>query len=272
MNLRPGARALALLLSIAACGGPPTPSPIEGEPICADFEIGATRAPMRGSLRFPVTLTVRDGEDPITRTTLTGRRTKDDPASRILLADEDAEYEIEWAQCENERAPRARTLARDTKDTAEYACGNAAVYKTDKLVTRKGDAASRTVRFAAPPKPECWESELPPALPAPSPDAGADPAPADAGAAEPAATADGGAVDGGAAGAVDAGATPVDAGAPRDGGAAPPRDGGAAPPRDGGAAPPRDGGAAPPRDGGAGGAAQPPRAGAGDAGAPPQGS
>ncbi|WP_437971419.1 hypothetical protein WMF04_19875 [Sorangium sp. So ce260] len=264
MNVRLGARALALLLlSSAACGGPPTPSPIEGEPICADFEVGATRAPMRGSLRFPVTLTVRDGKDPITRTTLTGRRSKDDPASRILLGDEDAEYEIEWAQCENERAPRARTLARDTKDTAEYACGNAAVYKTDKLVTRKGDAASRTVRFAAPPKPECWESELPPAAPAPSPDAGAEPAPA-----EPAATADGGAVDAGAAGAVDAGAAgaaaaPVDAGAPRDGGAAPPRDGGAAPPRDGGA---------PPRDGGAGGAAQPPRAGAGDAGAPPQGS
>ncbi|WP_438001724.1 hypothetical protein WMF26_20535 [Sorangium sp. So ce185] len=254
MNLRPGARALALLLlSSAACGGPPTPSPVEGEPICPDFEVGATRAPMRGSLRFPVALTVRDGKDPITRATLTGRRSKDDPVSRILLADEDAEYELEWAQCENERAPRARTLSRETKDAAEYACGNATVYKTDKLVTRKGDAASRTVHFAAPPKPECWESELPAAAPAPSPDAGAEPAPADAGAAEPAA-ADGGAVDAGAAsgGAVDAGArgagaTPADAGAPRDAGAAP-------------------------RDGGAGGAPKPPSAGAGDAGTPAQGS
>ncbi|XXX81739.1 hypothetical protein WMF30_23555 [Sorangium sp. So ce134] len=254
MNLRHGARALALLLlSSAACGGPPTPSPVEGEPICPDFEVGATRAPMRGSLRFPVTLTVRDGKEPITRATLTGRRSKDDPASRILLSDEDAEYELEWAQCENERAPRARTLARETKDTAEYACGNATVYKTDKLVTRKGDAASRTVHFAAPPKPECWESELPPAAPAPSPDAGAEPAPADAAAAEPAA-ADGGAVDAGTVdgGAVDAGArgataAPADAGAPRDAGAAP-------------------------RDGGAGGAPKPPSAGAGDAGAPPQGS
>ncbi|WP_155797928.1 hypothetical protein, partial [Sorangium cellulosum] len=164
MNLRPGARALALLsLFTAACDGPPTPSPIEGEPVCADFEIGATRAPMRGSLRFPVTLTVIEGHDPITRTTITGRRSSDDPATRILLSDDDAEYEIQWAQCENQRAPRARTLARDTRDTAEYACGNAAVYKTDKLVTRKGDAASRTIHFAAPPKPECWESELPPA-------------------------------------------------------------------------------------------------------------
>ncbi|MGK3963526.1 hypothetical protein WMF38_04970 [Sorangium sp. So ce118] len=255
MNLRPGARALALLLlSSAACGGPLTPSPIEGEPICADFEIGATRAPMRGSLRFPVTLTVLDGKNPITRTTLTGRRSKDDPASRVLLADEDAEYELEWAQCENQRAPRARTLARDTKDTAEYACGNATVYKTDKLVTRKGDAASRTVHFVAPPKPECWESELPAAEPPPAvPDL---PQP-DASAAEPAAAAD--------AGAAGASATPVDAGA-----SAAPVDAGA--PRDAGAGAPRDAGAGAPRDAGAGGPAKPPPAAAADAGAVPQGS
>jgi hypothetical protein len=207
---------------------------------------------MRGSLRFPVALTVRDGKDPITRATLTGRRSKDDPVSRILLADEDAEYELEWAQCENERAPRARTLSRESKDAAEYACGNATVYKTDKLVTRKGDAASRTVHFAAPPKPECWESELPAAAPAPSPAAVPEPAPADA-SAEPA-SADGGAADAGA------GATSADAGAPRGSGATP---------ADAGA--PRGVGAVP-RDGGAGGAPKPPSAGAGDAGAPPQGS
>ncbi|WP_438011022.1 hypothetical protein WME89_21565 [Sorangium sp. So ce321] len=262
MNLRPGARALALLLlSSAACGGPLTPSPIEGEPVCPDFEIGATHAPMRGSLRFPVTLTVRDGKNPITRTTLTGRRSNDDPASRVLLADEDAEYELEWAQCENQRAPRARTLARDTKDTAEYACGNAAVYKTDKLVTRKGDAASRAVRFAAPPKSECWESELPAAEPPPALPAVPDLPQPDASAAEPAAAADGGAADAGAAG---ASAAPVDAGAPRDAGAGAPRDAGAGAPR--------DAGAGAPRDAGAGGAVKPPAAGAADGGAIPQGS
>ncbi|WP_437492401.1 hypothetical protein WME75_17930 [Sorangium sp. So ce1014] len=262
MNLRLGARALALLfLSSIACGGPPTPSPIEGEPICPDFEIGAARAPMRGSLRFPVALTVRDGKDPITRTTLTGRRSKDDPANRILLGDEDAEYEIEWAQCENERAPRARKQARDTKDAAEYECGNAAVYKTDKLVTRKGDAASRTVRFAAPPKPECWESEIPPAEPPPSPDAGAEPAAADAGAAEPAA-ADAGAADAGAAGAAATGAAParVDAGTSRDGGA-----GGAAKPL------PRAAGSDAGSPSAAGGDAGSPRAAGSDAGSLPQG-
>ncbi|WP_437603285.1 hypothetical protein WMF28_16890 [Sorangium sp. So ce590] len=265
MNLRLGARALALLfLSSVACGGPPTPSPIEGEPICPDFEIGAARAPMRGSLRFPIALTVREGKEPITRTTLTGRRSKDDPASRILLGDEDAEYEIEWAQCENERAPRARKQARGTKDASEYECGNAAVYKTDKLVTRKGDAASRTVHFAAPPKPACWESELPPAGALPSPDAGAEPAAADAGAAdagaaEPAA-ADAGAADAGAAepAAADAGAGAADAGAASAGAT-------------GAAAARVDAGAS--RDGGAGGAAKPPpRAAGGDAGPLPQGN
>ncbi|WP_437282360.1 hypothetical protein WME90_17840 [Sorangium sp. So ce375] len=255
MNLRPGARALALaivcVLASAACGGPPTPSPIEGEPICPDFEVGAARAHMRGSLRFPVTLSVREGKNPITRTTLTGRRSKDDPPSRILLSDEDAEYEIEWAQCENERAPRTHVVGREAKHTAEYACGNATVYKTDKLVTRKGDAASRTLHFAAPPKAECWESELPPADAPASPSATAEPAVP----AEPAASADAAAADAGAsgAGAVDGGAAGgVDAGAPRDAGAT------------------RDAGA--PRDGGAGGPAKPASAGAGDAGKPPQGS
>ncbi|AUX42751.1 hypothetical protein SOCE26_041840 [Sorangium cellulosum] len=253
MNLRPRARALTFLVLFgAACGGPPTPSPIEGEPICPDFEVGATRAVMRGSLRFPVTLTVRDGKTPVTRATLDGRRSKDEPGSRILLANDDAEYEIEWAQCENQRAPRALSLGRDTKDTAEYACGNATVYKTDKLVTRKGDAASRTVQFVAPPKPECWESEVPPAEPPTLGAAGAEQAAADAGAddagaadttAVEAGAADAGAVDAGAAGAATA---PADAGPPRGGGAA--------------------------RDAGAGGAPKPPRAGGGDAGSPPQGS
>ncbi|MGK3994186.1 hypothetical protein [Sorangium sp. So ce1024] len=258
MNLRPGARALALLcLTLAACGGPPTPSPIEGEPICPDFEIGATRAPMRGSLRYPVTLTVLDDGDPIARATITGRRTGESPATRILLADDDAEYEIQWAQCENQRAPRARTLAHETRDTAEYACGNATVYKTDKLVTRKGDAASRTVHFAAPPKPECWESEVPAAEPPPAPPPAPEQPPADAGAdAEPAAAPDAGAADAGAAKASAPGAGAADAGA------ASARPAGAT-------AAPADAGA--PRDGGAGSPAKPPSAAGGDAGTSPQG-
>lgn len=240
MNLRPGARPLAVfflgsILASAACGGPPTPSPIEGEPICPDFEVGASRAHMRGSLRFPVTLTVREGKEPITRTTLTGRRSKDDPPSRILLSDQDAEYEIEWAQCENERAPRTHVVGREAKHQAEYACGHATVYKTDKLVTRKGDAASRTVHFAAPPKVECWESELPPTPPPPAPPAVPEETPPDAGT-----DADAGAAP------VDAGATPADAGTKAT-----------------------DAGA--PRDGGAGGVAKPRRAGAADAGTTPPG-
>ncbi|WP_437330159.1 hypothetical protein [Sorangium sp. So ce381] len=242
MNLRPGARPLAVfflgsILASAACGGPPTPSPIEGEPICPDFEVGASRAHMRGSLRFPVTLTVREGKEPITRTTLTGRRSKDDPPSRILLSDQDAEYEIEWAQCENERAPRTHVVGREAKHQAEYACGHATVYKTDKLVTRKGDAASRTVHFAAPPKVECWESELPPTPPPPAPPAVPEETPPDAGTD---ADADAGAAP------VDAGATPADAGTKAT-----------------------DAGA--PRDGGAGGVAKPRRAGAADAGTTPPG-
>ncbi|MGK4005116.1 hypothetical protein WMF31_20985 [Sorangium sp. So ce1036] len=274
MNVRPGARALALLfVCSAACGGPPTPSPIEGEPVCPDFEIGATRSAMRGSLRFPVTLTVLDGKDPVARATLHGRRTKDQPASRILLQDADAEYEVEWAQCENERAPRPLTLAHETRDTAEYACGNATVYKTDKLVTRKGDPASRTVRFAAPPKPACWESEVPPADPPPAPDAGADPAPSDAGA--ELSPSDAGSADAAAA----ASAAPASsAGAPPAAPAAPAGSAGAkpaaspAPAGSAGAKPaasPAPAGSAGAKPAAAAGAAD---AGAGGAGKPPQGN
>jgi hypothetical protein len=213
VNLRAGASALAtVVLTLAACGGPLVPSPIEGEPICPDFEIGATHAAMRGSLRFPVSIAVREGTTPITRATLSGRRTQGDPPSRVLLADADAEYEIDWAQCENQRAPRALTLSHPSKEKAEYECGNAPVYRTEKLVTRKGDAASRTVKFVAPPKLECWESEVPRAEPPPAPAAA--PEAIDAGAADAGgeAAVHGGATDAGAtdtagAGKADAGAT-----------------------------------------------------------------
>jgi hypothetical protein len=122
---------------------------------------------------------------------------------------------VEWAQCNNPRAPRTVTEAaqsakarekakdKDNEGTA-YECGEVSVYKTETLESKKGDRASHVITFVPPPNAACWEGDALPTHPAAN--AGAAP---DAGG--PAA-----AEDAGAAAAADAGA--VDAGAVRDGG------------------------------------------------------
>jgi hypothetical protein len=168
---------------------------------------------MQGSLRFPVTLEIKEEETLLSRTTLVGLRDAKTKKSTALLRDEDAEVTLEWAQCENQRAARANAAGRDARDATPFECGKATVYKTEKLTIRKGDPASRTIRFAEPPDVTCWSGDAPPA-PAAA-DAGA-PTIADAGIAETDAgtdTSDAGtqSADAGTQGA-DAAAPPADAG------------------------------------------------------------
>lgn len=154
-----------------ACSGPPVPSPVDGEPICGDFEVGATHAKMRGGLRFPVRLSIAEGKTPVMKTTIVGLRVASDTPTRILLPDTDGEFSIEWAQCENERAtrpieaskdPRKEAMhEREAKDATAYECGTATVYKTESIKTRKHDIGSHALSFAAPPKLDCWQSEAP---------------------------------------------------------------------------------------------------------------
>jgi hypothetical protein len=202
--------ALVALAFASACAGPPVPAPVEDLPVCPDFVVGHTK--MEGSLRHPVRLRVLDGKTQVSKIVISGLRKPDDPKPRTFIADDNAEYNIEWAQCGNERAPRSvADVAHDTgkgkdkqreSDTA-YDCGDATVYKTEKLVTKKGDKGSHTVHFAVPPNPACWVSDA--AATAPQKQGAAD-----AGAPEPAA-ADAGATDAGAA-APDAGGPTGDAG------------------------------------------------------------
>lgn len=199
--------ALIAALYIPACAGPPAPEPITGEPICPDYQVGATR--MQGSLRFPVSLVIKEEETLLSRSTLVGLRDAKAKKSHALLRDEDAEVTLEWAQCENQRAARADAAGRDAKDATAFECGKATVYKTEKLTIRKGDPASRTIRFAEPPDVTCWASDAPPA-PAAA-DAGA-PTITDAGTAEVDAGAD--TSDAGAQGTEDAGTQGADAAAP----------------------------------------------------------
>lgn len=212
--------ALSALALAFGCAGPPVSAPIEGIPVCPDFATG--NAKMEGGLRFPVRLRVLDGKNLLYRTVISGLRSADAPKPYSFIADDNARYRVEWAQCSNPRAPhsvaelahghkKARDKARDGEGTA-YDCGEATVYKPDGVLeTKKGDRGSHVINFLPPPNPECWADEAPPPSGAGAEpgDAGAAAVPAsDAGAAVPAG-------DGGVATpAGDAGAAPVaDAGA-----------------------------------------------------------
>lgn len=237
--LRRVALVAAAIASLAAssCAGPPVPSEVTGEPVCADYEVGAVRTKMQGSLRFPVMLTILDGSTVVLKSMILGRRSEKDPVKRILLVDSNEEYEVQWAQCENERAPRPVTGGADSKEALRYECGKEEVYAKGKLETKKGDLATHALAFLPPPRAECWMSDVPTTADA---DAGA---PADASAPEAGAleadagdVADaGGGTDGGTdageaaatdAGSTDAGSadaaapTATDGGAETDGGAA----------------------------------------------------
>jgi hypothetical protein len=155
----------ALALALAACSGPPVPSPLTGEPVCADFELGANKTRLEGGLKHPVRLVITEGKSTLVKTTVFGLRTPTSTPTHIVLPDGDGEYSAEWAQCENERAPRALDDARDAKlnakTTTPYECGEAKAYKTETLTTKKGDLGTHALAFPAPPKPQCWASEGP---------------------------------------------------------------------------------------------------------------
>ena len=169
----------ALAVVLAACAGPPIPAPIDDEIVCGDFEMGAARTKMEGSLQYPVRLRIMDGKSTIMKVVLPGLRTPDSPRAKSLIVDDDNAITLEWAQCENERAPRpapegpekkpGKDKDRPSRDVTHFECGDAKVYKTEELHTKKHDPASHVIHFATPPNAACWTSEVPTTT---SPDAG----------------------------------------------------------------------------------------------------
>lgn len=150
-------------LASLSCAGNPIPSPIENEIVCTDFEVGAAHTKMEGSLKHPVRLRILDGKAVIMKMILPGLRDAATTPARSLIADDNDSYTLEWAQCENERAPKpARGGAKDkeSRDVTHYECGEATVYKTDTLTTKKHDAPSHKIQFAPPPEAVCWTTAL----------------------------------------------------------------------------------------------------------------
>nr|AYM54109.1 hypothetical protein [Chondromyces catenulatus] len=213
LKLIPLALACAAPLE-AGCAGPPVPSAISGDPVCADFTLGAVGTQMRGGLRQPVRVRVLDGKNEVAHALIFGRRSDATPSPRIMLPDANEEYTVEWTQCENEHASQPAAGGRPAdREAAGYDCGNAATYKQDKLTTKKGDLSTHALTFVAPPKPDCWKDERP-----------AEPAVVDAGAPDASEDATAEATDAGIddAAVTDASieAGPEDAAAPADAGAA----------------------------------------------------
>ena len=172
------------------CTAQKVSAPVEGEPVCPDFDIGASHAHMKGGLRKPIKVTVLDDGDPISDRVLLGRRNPDDAAARLSVRD-GRTYEVEWAQCENERAPRP--LKGDTSrrgDMASYDCGKTKPYAKTKLDIKRGDVASRIIRFMPPADAACWSDTVPEGASG-APDASASAASADPAAAPSASAAAG---------------------------------------------------------------------------------
>ena len=147
---------------------------------------------MRGGLRNPIRVTVLDGKNAIGRALFVGKRVASDPSPPLMIPDANGSFTVEWAQCPNERASVPVGGKANRRDGATgFDCGEATVYKTETLTTKKGDPSTHVLAVPTPPIAECWKDttvdETPAALPADAgaPDAdtqdAAPAAPADAG-------------------------------------------------------------------------------------------
>jgi len=164
------------LLSASACAGPPSPSTLKDEPVCPDFVLGPTHTKMRGSLRQPLLVKVKDGSRIVATVHVNGLSSSLGHPSLFLLPDANAEYAVEFYQCPNERAPTELTAVTDEKERAStgqpgYKCGekDGHPYATSKLVTKKGSDSSRTVAVTAPDDATCWSSDTSTDSPSSSP-------------------------------------------------------------------------------------------------------
>lgn len=161
-----GFSAVVLLGLVVGCASPSVTGDVQGEPICADFELGSTKTRMKGALRHPVKATIMEDDEARWERILLGKRSGADPDSKFVVPDTDEEYVVRWAQCENVFAPKRTDEGVDpnAKRGGGYACGEATPYKDVELKIEGGNPASRVMQWQAPPISECWTStELDPA-------------------------------------------------------------------------------------------------------------
>jgi|JI10StandDraft_1071094.scaffolds.fasta_scaffold192177_2 hypothetical protein len=183
-KLLAGAASASFALVVLACAGPPSRSQVSNEPVCPDFALGSRKTKMHGALKKPVTMKIMDGSTPVVITTLYGLNANGAKPTLFLLPDTNAEYTVEWSQCPNEKAPieAAQWAAKDKERTQaggdSFQCTATKPFATTKVVTKRGDEASRSVPFPDNlPEPECWTDDVPAPLPPPTVSAVAPPPP-----------------------------------------------------------------------------------------------
>jgi hypothetical protein len=154
-------RSTTLLCVVASalevgCSSPSAPALVKDEIVCPGFEHGGQK--MRGGLKQPVRLRVMD-EDEVVATVMLFGVPDDKHPTRFLLPDKEQEYNLEFAQCQNVRAPQPEEAAKGaSKGAVQFVCNDPAVYTTVKHTTIKGDAASKEIVFPAPPVADCWQA------------------------------------------------------------------------------------------------------------------
>jgi hypothetical protein len=143
----------------AACSSPSAPALIKEEIVCSGFEQGGQK--MRGGLKQPVRLRVMEDDEAVATVMLFGVPDDKHP-TRFLLPDKEEEYTLEFAQCQNVRAPQPDDGNKGaSKGGVQFVCNEPAVYTTVKHTTKKGDAASMEIAFPAPPIADCWQGQAP---------------------------------------------------------------------------------------------------------------
>jgi len=151
---------LLAALGLAACTSARVTATLDGEPVCADFEVGTTKTKLKGALKRPVKVTVLDGKTTVSERVVLGKRKKDDTAGVLVVQDENETYTVRFAQCSNEFAPQPidASVGKDAKrrdDFTSYECGDAAVYKEVQVDVKAGKPESRVIAWQPPPEPGC---------------------------------------------------------------------------------------------------------------------
>ncbi len=146
---------LCALSAPAGCSSPSAPALVKDEIVCPGFEQGGQK--MKGGLKQPVRLRVMEDDEAIATVMLFGLADDKHP-TRFLLPDKEQEYTLEFAQCQNVRAPQPDDAKGAAKGGVQFVCNEPAVYSSVKHTTKKGDAASKEIPFPAPPIADCWQA------------------------------------------------------------------------------------------------------------------
>ena len=159
---------LSAVVLLLGCTSARVTATLDGEPVCPDFELRGTHSKRKGALKHPVKVTVLDGKTTVSERVALGKRNASDPASVLVVQDENETYTVRFAQCGNEFAPQpldavVEKEARLRDDHTSYECGEGKLFKEIAVVVKKGKPATRRIPWQSPPEAACLTGDGAPA-------------------------------------------------------------------------------------------------------------